>query len=315
MASAWEQDCLPEGSFMRIADFVLRAAFIALAAAPAAAQSVAPPAGQSDDEIVVEGTRQGKKPVRDFVRALTDVGYMGQLGRFDAPACPVALGLAPAQNAGIAQRMRRVAAAASLRVAPERCVPNVFVILAPDKKEAIDQLHRRYPAYFSGMNSRQIRALAAKPAPAVAWQVATRLGADGQILKKAANADYYVVEATDVPSRIRAASMPIFVASVVVIDRPASAGLTVTQLADYAAMRTFAATDPERLVRSGAPTILRLLGQPDDQPLPVTLTHWDLGFLKSLYATSNAYYAHYQRGDMERVVAKELARSGDKPPR
>ena len=295
--------------------FVLRAALIAAIAAPATAQGVGPPAPQPGDEIVIEGTRQGKKPVRDFVDALTDVGYMGQIGRYHSPVCPVAMGLAPVQNARIAERMRRVAAAAGIRVAAKRCVPNAFVIVAPDKAAAITELHRRYPAYFSGMTSRQVQALAARPGPAVAWQIAGRLSADGQLLKKAAGADYYIVEATDVPSRIRAASMPAFVASVVVIDRRAAGGLTVTQLADYAAMRTLAATDPERVVRAGAPTILRLLGQPDDQPLPVTLTHWDLGFLKSVYATSNAYYARYQRGDMERIVAGELTRSRDKPPR
>ena len=49
--------------------------------------------------------------------------------------------------------------------------------------------------------------------------------------------------------------------------------------------------------------------QPDDKPLPVTLTYWDLAFLKSLYATDNAYYARYQRSDMERVIQEELQRS------
>ena len=42
--------------------------------------------------------------------------------------------------------------------------------------------------------------------------------------------------------------------------------------------------------------------------MPVTLTQWDLGYLKSLYATSNAYYASYQRGDMAHELEKELAK-------
>ena len=41
----------------------------------------------------------------------------------------------------------------------------------------------------------------------------------------------------------------------------------------------------------------------------MTLTYWDLAFLKSLYSTDNAYYARYQRGDMERVIREELERS------
>jgi hypothetical protein len=300
---------------MRNPRLLLGAALVAAIAAPASAQGAGQPAADPDD-IVVEGARDRPRQVQDFVKSLTDdIGYMGQIGRYHSAVCPVALGLEPAQNTQIGARMRRVAAAAAIRVADERCVPNAFVIVAPDKRTAIQELHRRYPAYFSGMNARQVRGLASKPGPAVAWQIAARLSSDGQMLKKAAGADYYIVEASDVPSRIRASSMPTFVASVVVIDRPAAAGLTVTQLADYAAMRTFAATDPERVVKSGAPTILRLLGQPDNQPLPVTLTHWDLGYLKSLYSTSNEYYARYQRGDMARVLSKELGRSGESPPR
>ena len=98
--------------------------------------------------------------------------------------------------------------------------------------------------------------------------------------------------------------------SIVVVDVKAAAGLTTTELADYAVMRTFAATDPDRVVKTGVPTILGVLGQPYDKALPVTLTYWDLGLLKALYSTDNAYYARYQRGEMEQVVKEELERSG-----
>jgi hypothetical protein len=263
-----------------------------------------PPAA---DTIVVEGARPGKHPARDFVQALTGVPSYGQIGRFHAPVCPVAMGLADAQNARIAARMRRVAAAARISLAPERCTPNLFVIVAPDKKAAITELNRRFPAYFTNRSERQVRALAEAPGPATAWQVTSLLSADNQQLEKAGGADYYIVRSANTPSRIRAASKPTFVASVVVIDVHAAAGLTLTQLADYAAMRTLADIDPGR-AKIGVPTILDVLAQPDDRPLPVTLTYWDLGFLKALYATDNAYLAGHQRGDMEVVLKKEVER-------
>jgi hypothetical protein len=271
-------------------------------------QAQPPPA----DPIVVEGARPGKHPVRDFVKALTGVPFYGQIGRFHWPVCPVVMGLADAQNARIAGRMRAVAAAAKISLAPEPCTPNAFVIVAPDKQAAITELYRRFPAYFTDKSERQVRALADAPGPAVAWQVTSLLSADHQQLQKAAGTDYYVVRSVNTPSRIKAASIPIFVASVVVIDVRAAAGLTLTQVADYAAMRTLAAVDPGR-AKVGVPTILDILAQPDDRPLPVTLTDWDLAFLKALYATDNAYLAAYQRGDIERMLKKELEKSGTAP--
>ena len=220
------------------------------------------------------------------------------------------MGLAPVQNDRIAERVRRVAAAAKIRLAPAKCRPNAFVIVAPDKAAAIIELNRRFPAYFSQMSEREVRKLAADGAPAAAWQVKSLMTADRELAAKATTSDTYIVKSVNTPSRIKAASMPTFMASVVVIDVKSAAGLTLTQLADYAAMRVFADLEPERAAKVGVPTILGLLGQADDRPLPVTLTHWDLGFLKSLYATDNAYLAGYQRGDMERVVKKEVERSG-----
>jgi hypothetical protein len=53
-----------------------------------------------------------------------------------------------------------------------------------------------------------------------------------------------------------------------------------------------------------------VLGQPDGALLPSTLTYWDLGLLKALYSTDNAYYAGYQRGDIEHVMREELEHAG-----
>ena len=286
---------------------------VAVQASAAVPASVPPPptAAQqaNSEEIIVQGMRVNKQKVREFIRAVTEAPYEGQLGRFHAPACPVAMGLPETQDARVAARMREVAAAAAIPVAAEPCKPNIFVIVTPDKRAALDELDHRYPMYFNGMTSKQVAALKASSAPALAWQVSSRLSADGLPLEKPLGADYYRVTGTFNPSRTHASTEPTFLVSVVVIDLKAAGGLTTTELADYATMRTFAATDPARIVATGAPTILGVLAQPDDKPLPVTLTYWDLAFLKSLYATDNAYYARYQRGDMEAVIEEELERS------
>lgn len=293
---------------MRTAALILTAAFSILPAAPALAD--APPPGE---EIVVQGARPAQKEIRSFVKALTAGPSWAQVGRFHSAVCPVAMGLPAAQNARIAARMRQVAAVAGMKVGKAKCAPNAFVIVAPDKRTAVAELSRRFPAYVTGVSDQQLRRLAADPAPAVAWQVKSLRSGDGELLEKPAGYDYLRVEGTYNVSRIRSASMPTFVASMLVIDRRSVGGLTVTQLADYAAMRTFADTDPGRLVGSAA-SILPILTLPADAPLPETLTHWDLALLKALYSTSNTYYAGYQRGDMEQVVKKELEAAGKERP-
>ena len=294
---------------MRKIALPISAALSIVAATPAVAQ---PASSQPSQEIIVEATRGSDRQIRDFVKALTDAPSFGQIGRFHDAVCPAAMGLLPVQNAALAARMRAVAAAANIRVAPAVCTPNAFVIVAPDKSAAVRELYRRYPSYFAGLTSRQIASLASAPGPATAWQISTLLSAEGEILKKAGGSDHYILENSNTPSRVKAATIPAFVASMVVIDRRAASGLTVTQLADYAAMRIFADIAPAKAAGVRAPSILTILDQASDQLVPVTLTYWDLAFLKSLYATSNAYYASYQRGDMERVVSNELKQRGAK---
>jgi hypothetical protein len=282
-----------------------------LIAALFAAQDIPEPqasASQPSSEIVVEGVRQQRQRVRNFIKALSDVPSFGQIGKFHAPVCPAVMGLPEAQNRMVAERMKRVAEAAGIRTGDARCAPNVFLIASVDKGAAIGALYKSYPAYFSGLAGKDVRELAASKKASVAWQVRGLLSADGTELKKAQMGGPFINEGTNSGSRIRAGTMPQFVASMVMVERSALAGLSVTQVGDFAAMRAFADTDPHRAAASGAPTILTILDKAGDQMVPLTLTHWDLGYLKSLYATSNAYYASYQRGDMEHELVKELAK-------
>ena len=107
-------------------------------------------------------------------------------------------------------------------------------------------------------------------------------------------------------TRLNAAARPIFTAAAVVVERDALTGLSTTQLADYALMRALARADPHRLTASSPATILRVLEAPMGSELPVTLTRWDLGFLRGLYASRDNLYATAQRGEIRRGVAAEL---------
>jgi hypothetical protein len=277
------------------------------AIAPAQAQvAQVPDSDPPSDAIVVQGVRDQSKEIGRFVDSLTEARNQGQLSRFGWAVCPSAIGLGDAQNLAIAKRMLQIASAAAIPTAKPGCRPNVLLIVVPDKGDLIDQLQRKYPAYFEGVERAEVKRMKRDPSPAAAWHVEGRVDADGVEVDRDRITDQYIVERTDSASRLSTASRPQFIASIVVVERRSLAGLTLNQLADYAAMRGFANTDPRRLAKSGAPTILAALEAPMDSQVPLSLTQWDLAFLKSLYASNADRTASRQRGEMKQIVRQTL---------
>lgn len=280
----------------------------ALAATNAAvAQPVSTPNDQSP--IVVTGNRNAKQEMQEFVRALTPTPAGGQLSRFEQSVCPLALGLPQVQREAVAGRMRRVAREAGIAVGGANCVPNVVVVVTRDKKGLLQELRRRHPDYFGSMAQFRIRALVRQPGPAVAWQLqGAPVSARGTELFFDPELNMYVNRTTEPASRLNAAARPQFEGAVVVVERGSLAGLTVTQLADYAAMRAFARTDPSRLGPSGTPTILRILDAPMGSEVPLSLTAWDLGFLRGFYSAPRNLNTSAQRSAIGRSMTQELER-------
>lgn len=280
------------------------AALIATSTAVAADPQSAPPQIEAKDEVVITGRAERDRLIRDYVRALTAVPGRDPLARFDhATLCPGVVGLSPARNAEIAQRMRVIAAAAGISLSKKAdCRPNALVIVATDKDAMIAALKQTHPAYFRDLAGALIDP-PRQPGAATAWHLENRVDRFGQ--RVGHNGDYFSVS-TPLPSRISHTMRPIFVAAVVVIELDAVVGMTTTQLADYAAMRTFARTDPEKVKGVSAPTILSVLDAPDDAEVPVTLTQWDLGYLRGLYAAAPMRSAWTQRGEIKREIARDL---------
>lgn len=281
-------------------------------AAPAAAQqrpAEQRPAEERPSEIVVTGARDRARQVSDFVNALTETRVRGQLGRFEQAVCPSAIGLADAQNRKVADRIRAVAAAAGVPVGAADCSPNVFVVVAQDRDEMVRTIRA------SWRDPRRDRVAAPdQSGPAAVLHLEGLLDANGvPVGVRDEDGDgrsgYYVVEMGDGSSRIRPASRPHFLASAMVVESQAVEGLTTTQLADYAAMRLLARIDPSRLEGSTAPTILTVLDAPMGSEVPITLTQWDLGFLRAFYASGENRYANHQRSEMRRRLTNELERA------
>lgn len=276
-------------------------------AAPAAAQEARRPAG--DQEIVVTGNADVERQLTDFVGALTQPPNGGQLARFERAICPTVVGAPPAQKDAVVARIRVVARAAGLAVDGSNCVPNVILVVTADKRAFLEALRQKHGYYFTDMSASALRRLIAAPGPAAAWHAdGPLLNADGQELSY--NSGPPINRTTRAGSRLSAGARPQFAAAVVVVESKALEGLTTTQLADYAAMRAFIRADPSKLPAS-APTILNILEAPMDSEVPITLTDWDLAFLRSFYAAPANLTTASQRSQIRRHVRREL----EKPER
>jgi hypothetical protein len=271
-------------------------------APPALAQEARQPAG--DQEIVVTGNANVERQLSEFVGALTQAPVAGQLSRFETDVCPTVVGVSPEHKAALVARMRTVAKAVGLAVGGPGCVPNVLVVVTADKRAFLEALRKKHAYYFGEMSTSAIKRLIAEPGPAAAWQVDGPLrNADGQELSD--NAGVAVNRTTRIGSRLSAGARPQFAAAAVVVESKALEGLTTTQLADYAAMRAFTRADPSKLPVS-TPTILTILEAPMDSEVPITLTSWDLAFLRSFYAAPPNLTAASQRSQIRRGVKREL---------
>lgn len=293
---------------MRTVSFLLLLAGAGLVA-PAGAQPVQPAPEASP--IVVQGVHDRDKQIRNFIRDLTPAPVHGQLSRFDSPICPAVAGLSTAQASAIAERMRRVAAAVGIRVDKPSCAPNVILIVTDDKAALLKKLEVKRPEYFPpDWSSIDVHELEHDPSPVAAWQFEGTFWADGRPLSDNVVASAISIDElqkTIEPStRLRPAARHDFLTSVVLVQRQALNGLTTTQLADYVAMRALVRTDPKRLRTSSADTILSVIEAPMGSAVPLTLTAWDLSFLRAFYSSGKNNYAEYQRSEMQRLMKREL---------
>jgi hypothetical protein len=291
---------------------------LVLPAAALAAQAPQPaPQAQAqaapDESITITGVRDVAREAHDFVAALTPAPNHGQISRMELGMCPVVLGLTAAQKAAVVTRMRRVAQAAGAPVAKARCDANVLIIVTRDKRQLIARLEKDEPDFFPPRwNRDQLRRFAEDPAPAAAWHSEDTVRRDGRELRTDFASGLQWQKTIEPASRLSPHGRPRLLTSIIVVQVDALVGLTATQLADYATMRALTHADPARLGNSGAPTILKVLEAPMGTAIPLTLTAWDLGFLKASYSSRQNVYAGAQRSDMTRDLKQELTANAER---
>jgi hypothetical protein len=275
----------------------------AVVAVPQAAPAQAPAADQA---IVVTGQKDQRKAIQDFVGALTAVPSSRQLSRFEHEVCPAVYGLAKPQADAVVDRIRLVAKNVGIVVGGARCAPNVLLLVTSNKTAFLKELQRHSADYF-GLKDKEFRKLEQAPGPAVAWQTqGPMVTADGVDITEDTTQGVPVNRTIEPSSRITERVHPQFDTSVVVVERKALVGTTVTQLADYTAVRALTGADPAKLRSSSPPTILHVLDVPIGEAAPVTMTRWDFSFLQGYYDARRNLRNGAQRSAIGESMSKQL---------
>jgi hypothetical protein len=203
-----------------------------------------------------------------------DVSFDKPIARYTDPVCFAVAGLKPSQSSEIANRMVADAEHAGLRLERGRCQPNIAVVFVDDGREELRKLWKRRPQIFGSRQPRELERSLDEPGPAHAILSIAVRSADGRpIVDK-----MLTVEAA---SQI---SLPIrhdIVSSVLLIERKAVIGLTLTQIADYAAMRTL--TNSRTAEADNEGTILGLFSSAPSKRA-TGLTAFDREYLRSVYS-------------------------------
>ena len=299
--------------------------FIALLAAPvpasgavAAAQS-GPDAG---DPIVVTGSRERAEAIRAYVEAVT-VETDDQLAKFAAPVCPASFGLPAGHNEVITARLRQIADAVGTGAAGAGCRPNVVVVVAERGGDFVQRLRDARPDLFAALELPDIRRVMRAEGPVRAWQVVEPRGADGRpmawvsFLQMGGGAQIYIGRARHLtgvgPSLTQMPTRQDLALSFIVFDLEAIEGLTLLQIADYAAARALARTEAAPM--SSRRSILSLFEiRFGGVAPPGELTDWDAAYLRALYRTTNSVRGAQQRANMARTMMRELDDRQDSVP-
>ena len=279
------------------------------AALPLAAQT--PPADPpaKDAEIVVNGKTQVPSGGEVFAeaRGISRIGpreaYVVALPRYWSPVCPGVAGLRADYAMAMIGRMRDTIARLEIPLAKEDCSPNLVVAFEQDGRTLLTDLQRDKPHMFQLVSQAEQAELLADQAPVRVWNnIAMRWTGAGPPPEKGVKASVW--------GQLNRNAMPEsydIVSALVVFDRNAVEGMTLTQLADYATMRGLSHTRPASGKQPMA-TILSLFG--DAAGSPDELTSFDIGYLRSLYSwQANASAAH-KLLDVQRWAGKAQKPAG-----
>jgi hypothetical protein len=291
------------------------AAALLAGAVPAAAQvdvrgsTVAE--AQPEEAIIVQGQR---RQIAQALRKLIQPSDSEQLARFEDEICPMVIGMPKDWTASLTRMIRDNVTAIGGKVGKPGCTVNAAVIFIDQPLELVKAFAEAEPGYFN-MTPRELSQFTAVQRPVTSWHVTDMRGRDGQELGQMgslgvgstggsapANAR---VNRNAAASRLYSNIREDMLVGFVVVDRMATPGKSLRQLADLATMHLLLDVDPAAGA-SDPGSILSLFEQrPEGLAPPPRLSRFDRGALRGFYTQrENNRSARQQAENIAKAIEK-----------
>ena len=305
--------------FARPGAWLAAAGGLALATAAAAQPDI--PVDRDHNPILVQGERLPRPAAEaraaGFIRTTGVASGEVPAARWVDPICPDVTGLVDNANRYAEQRIRRVAEAAGVPVAPEHCVRNIAISFAPDGAAMARAIGQREGRRLSELSPSAREAVLNGTAP-IRWMYTTELRSrDGGQQAIAAsggaqsNARMGEGAGSGMPgpgglmhyesSIVSTLSERVIITAIVIIDQDDVMGRRLDSLADYAALVSLAEIRDVGATPAGS--ILGMFTAPDAIR---SLTAQDTAFLRALYRLPLDRLANQHRGILVDQIADAL---------
>jgi hypothetical protein len=296
------------------------AALLAATAAPAVAQigvrasTAAEPGAQ--ESIVVQGQR---REIAQALRKLIEPTEGEQLARFEDEVCPMVIGMPRDWTASLTRMIRDNVTAVGGKIGKPGCKVNAAVIFIDQPLELIKAFAEAEPGYFN-MTPRELQQFTAVQQPVASWHVTDTRGRDGQEMGQMGMVGGFPTNAkinrNASASRLYSNIREDMLVGFVVVDRMATPGKSLRQLADLATMHLLLDVKQDAGTRDPG-SILSLFEQrAEGAAAPMRLSRFDRGALKGFYTQrENNRSARQQAENIAKAIEKGAGEEPDAPPR
>jgi len=294
------------------------AAAMLTAAGPAAAQveAAAPAAGEPqrpEESIVVQGQR---RQIAQALRKLIQPSDSEQLARFEDEICPMVIGMPRDWTVKLTRMIRDNVTAIGGKVGKPGCSVNAAVIFIDQPLELVKAFAEAEPGYFN-MTPRELAQFTAVARPITSWHVTDMRGRDGEelgsvrsIVDPGSGAKLSTDSSAKVTRGITSGRLvtPVredMLVGFVVIDRMATVGKSLRQLADIATMHLLLDVNPDASARDPGSILSLFEPRSDGAPVPPRLSRFDRGALRGFYTQrENNRSARQQAENIARAIEK-----------
>ena len=304
------------------------AAVAALIAAPLFASPLAAQVGvrastatskstDNDDPIIVQGQKkQIAKALRDLIRPS---GGAEQLARFEDDICPLVAGMPRDWTAVLTRMIRENVVALGGKVATpkpgKKCSVNAVVIFIDQPNELVKALAEAEPGFFA-MSPRELSYFTAAKRPVTSWHVTDTRSRDGVELGSVgsiggSSSDAKIVRNASA-SRLYSTIREDMLTGFVVIDRQATVGKSLRQLADLATMHLLLDVKQDAGAKDGNSILSLFETRPEGEAGPRGLSRFDRGALAGFYTQrENNRTASQQRENIAEAIKRGAGEQKD----